>query len=150
MTPAHMSLFIRLSPVNSLQIFPRHINYRRKTANIHDFLLQYIQLYQNDKRSKDSYKPDRDAPKSGPISMIATKEKREGRSQSEEHVVVGLVLADNAFKYSDKSSTDGKNKVLTSQRVQRGILPPESNILRATVPVTEFIETSHKYYVLCQ
>jgi hypothetical protein len=64
-------------------------------------------------------------------------------------VVIGFVLADEPFQYSDKSSSGGKNKISAEQRAKRGFLPAQSNILRATVPVTEFTEASHKYYVLC-
>jgi hypothetical protein len=77
--------------------------------------------------------------------MIALTEKKQGRPQSEQHVVDGLVLADEPFKYPDKSSAGGMNKISAEQRAKRGLLPAQSNILRATVPLTEFIEGSHKY-----
>jgi hypothetical protein len=55
--------------------------------------------------------------------MMATTEEQQGRPQSEQHVVVGLVLADELFKYSDKSSAGGKNKILAEQQAKRGLLP---------------------------
>jgi hypothetical protein len=112
----------------------------------------FVALSGAGKRSKESYKPDLDAPTPGQtVSIIASGEEKEGRSQTKQHVVVGIVLADTPLEYSDKSlGNGGKNKRLADERAKRGLLPPQSRILRATTPVTDFIESgSHKYYVAC-
>jgi hypothetical protein len=112
----------------------------------------FVALSGAGRRSKESYKPDEDAPEPGrTVSILASREEKEGRFQTEQHVVVGIVLADTPLKYSDKNlGGGGKNKRLADERTRRGLLPPQSRILRAIVPVTEFIESgSHKYYVAC-
>ncbi|KAJ4373387.1 hypothetical protein N0V83_003682 [Neocucurbitaria cava] len=106
----------------------------------------------NNKRSKDQYKPEVDAPVPGrTLSILATSAEKEGRHDTQPFLVVGIVLARNPMKYSDKGTgRGGRNAEKSKARDARGTLPAESNILRAVVPITEYIsQASVKYYIAC-
>ncbi len=96
-----------------------------------------------------SYKPADDAP-DRPLSILPTREELESRAETIEFLVVGLVLAANPSQYSTKASGPSRNKQRDTDRAARGVLPAESNILRAIVPTTDSIGSgSIKYYVAC-
>jgi hypothetical protein len=98
-----------------------------------------------------TYKPEDDAPAADrTLSILPTTEEIESRAETLEFLVVGLVLAANPLQYSTKASGSSRNKQRDADRAARGILPAQSNILRAIVPTTDFIGTgSIKYYVAC-
>jgi hypothetical protein len=101
-------------------------------------------------KTSKTYNPEEDAPKK-PLSILPTKEEIESRAETLEFLVVGIVLATNPLQYSTKSSGIARNRQRDADRVARGILPAESNILRAVVPITDFLPSgSIKYYVACQ
>ena len=114
----------------------------------------YISTSKNGKRSKDTYNVEHDAPPAGRTpSIIPLKEELTPGHNTEAHLVVGVILARHPFAYSDKSKTPNasrKNKGLSEARKKRGVLPATTELLRVTVPLTEYIQTtSHKYYVAC-
>jgi hypothetical protein len=102
-------------------------------------------------KTATSYKPADDAPAAGrTLSILPTLAEIEGGPETIEFLVVGVVLAENPGKYSTKASGPSRNKKRDDERVARGVLLAESNILRAIVPITESIGTGTiKYYVAC-
>lgn len=111
----------------------------------------YVSTSNTGKRSKVTYKIGDDAPPSGQTpSILPTKEELTQGHNTEAHLIVGVILAHDPFKYSDKTrSTGGKNKDLVDARIKRGVLPPTTDLLRVTVPVSEYIQSQHKFYVVC-
>jgi hypothetical protein len=103
-------------------------------------------------KTTTQYKPAEDAPHADrTLSILPTKEEIESRAETLEFLVVGLVLAANPQQYSTKASGPSRNKQRDAERTARGVLPAQSNILRAVVPTTDFIGTgSIKYYVACR
>jgi hypothetical protein len=62
-----------------------------------------------------------------------------------------LVLAKEPMKYSTQGSGAGRSRQREVDRAARGILPAESNVLRAIVPLADFIAPgSIEYYVACE
>lgn len=114
----------------------------------------YISTLKNRKRSKDTYNVEHDAPPAGQTpSIIPSKEELTPGHNTEAHLIIRVILARDPFAYSDKSKTPNagrKNKGLLEARKKRGVLPAITELLRVTVPLTEYIQTtSHKYYVAC-
>jgi hypothetical protein len=112
----------------------------------------YVRLL-NGKKSKDSYNPEVDAPPPDQtVSILPTTPENEGRPGTESFLIVGIVLALDPAKYSTRLSGTGgaKDKTREEERKKRGVLPVEKNVLRALVPVTEYINSgNNKYYVAC-
>jgi hypothetical protein len=98
-----------------------------------------------------TYEPKVDAPRPGRIlSVLPTIEEIESRAGTLQFLVVGIVLAEDPKKYSTKASGSSRNRQRETERAARGVLSAERNILRAVVPITQFIGTgSIKYYVAC-
>ncbi|KAF2799650.1 hypothetical protein K505DRAFT_230468 [Melanomma pulvis-pyrius CBS 109.77] len=105
----------------------------------------------NGKKSTTTFNPEDDAPpRDRTLSILPTTEEKEGRPNTTQFLVVGLVLASDPFKYSTKFSGKSRNKEKERARKSRGVLSVEANVLRAMVPVTEDISrASIKYYVAC-
>ncbi|KAK0125599.1 hypothetical protein ONS96_009434 [Cadophora gregata f. sp. sojae] len=100
-------------------------------------------------KSSKSYDPKLDLATTE-IPFIPTSAELEGRPQTKEFLVVGLVLAEDPKKYSTVGSRRPKDKERDQGRKLRGALPAEKNILRALVQTTESIESRGiKYYVAC-
>jgi hypothetical protein len=99
-----------------------------------------------------SYDPKTDAPADEtPLSILATKEEIESRIGTMEFLVVGLVLAKDPTKYCPKSKGPSRDKGKEKERATRGLIEAERNVLRAIVPITDFIPPGHiKYYVACK
>ncbi|MCJ1435723.1 hypothetical protein MMC27_005098 [Xylographa pallens] len=97
------------------------------------------------------YKAADDAPaEDRTLSIIPTTEEIESRAETLEFLVVGLVLAANPLQYSTKASGPSRNKQRDADRTARGVLPAQSNVLRAIVPTTDLVvHGSIKYYVAC-
>lgn len=111
----------------------------------------YVATSSTGKRSKDNYKPENDAPPDEQtVSILPTKQELEQGHNTEAHMVVGVILAHTPFLYSDRQQgTGGRNRTLANARSKRGVLPARKDLLRVTVPVTEYIPAAHKYYVAC-
>jgi hypothetical protein len=105
----------------------------------------------NGKKSTAKYNPEDDAPPAGrTLSILPTTEEKEGRSDTTLFLVVGLVLASSPFQYSNRPTGKARDKDRERARKNRGVLPAETNVLRAVVPITEYISTgSIKYYIAC-
>jgi len=105
----------------------------------------------NGKRSTTKYTPEEDAPSpEQALSILPTTEEKEGRPDTMQFLVVGLVLAAEPLKYSTKGTGKARVKDRKNARRARGILNAEANVLRAIVPITEYISNaSIKYYVAC-
>ena len=112
----------------------------------------YVRKSSSRGKTTASYNPKEDAPETNrTLSIIPTKEEVESRAETIEFLVVGLVLAQEPAKYSTKATSTSRNKKRESERANRGVLPVEKNVLRAIVPITDFISTgSIKYYVACK
>ncbi|EAT82057.2 hypothetical protein SNOG_10663 [Parastagonospora nodorum SN15] len=103
------------------------------------------------KKSTTAYKPEADAPADDrTLSIIPTEEEKQGRPETTQYLVVGFVLAANPSKYTPKSvGNSSRNKDREQARKARGTLDAERNIIRAVVPMTEFVSDTIKYYAAC-
>lgn len=103
------------------------------------------------KKTTVQYDAQNDAPPSDQtLSILPTTEEKEGRAQTTQFLVVGLVIAEEPLKYSTKGTGKSRNKDRDTARSTRGVIPAEANMLRAIVPITEYINSgSIKYYIAC-
>lgn len=69
------------------------------------------------KKSTTTYDPTVDAPKDETLSILPTTEEKQGRPETSQFLVVGLVLASEPSKYSTKST--GKARDLERDRPGR-------------------------------
>lgn len=104
----------------------------------------------NGKRSILKYDPSIDAPDQE-MSILPTREEIEGRPETSEYLIVGFVLAKDPYEFSTRGLRKSRDRARDEARIARGVHPPQANILRAVVPVTEHINPANvKYYVTCR
>jgi hypothetical protein len=101
-------------------------------------------------KTSQSYDTAKDLPKTS-ISLLPTNEEMEGRPETKQFLVVGIVLAEEPKRFSTTGSAKPRDRTRDQARKTRGTMPSERNVLRALVQTTESIDTaaSIKYYVAC-
>ncbi|KAF4629933.1 hypothetical protein G7Y89_g8208 [Cudoniella acicularis] len=117
----------------------------------HRFQKIWVRMNEKGGKTTVSYDEKNDAPAvDRTVSILPTKEEIESRAGTTEFLVVGIVLAEDPYKFSSQGTNKARDKKRHDQRAERGIIPKEKNVLRAIVPITDYISpTSIKYYVAC-
>ena len=120
----------KTSPVKNLSRIPPNPKAKRRSS------LPPPLDHCNTKCEQDVGRPERLIP------LIPMREEIEGRPYIIPFLVVGLMIAENIFKYGTDTSTTTRNVQAEKVRAELPVMASNTGFLRAVVPIAENIEQS--------